>query len=57
MKTGFYLSPDGLHIVEILFEEPCHVVNSRVNDFDDFIFDCFVDDLPVIFGCWEYLGE
>jgi hypothetical protein len=62
MKSGFYLSPCGKHIIEVT-KDPINPVFGlydvcgRPDGFDDFMFDCFVGDLSIILSCWHYLGE
>jgi hypothetical protein len=58
MKPGFYLSPDGKHIIQIqksldfkyLFD-----VYGHVGGFDDWIEEFYQDDLEVLFSAWERL--
>jgi hypothetical protein len=64
MKEGFYLSPDGLYIIELeksndydYFKNvigPC--LDSRGNFIaSDFLFDISSEDAEFIFSSWELL--
>lgn len=58
LYEGFYLSPDGLHIVELKQNSPNkHLID--VVGYDgfcvDFWFDVFKPEALIIFGAWERL--
>lgn len=59
MKEGFYLSPDGLHIVElskkIWFENVFNVFGLAYGYEDTFFFDGLDYELEIIFSSWEIL--
>jgi hypothetical protein len=57
MKLGFYLSPDGNHIIEIKQSESTHFVDiiGFDGEFEDFLFDLSKCCLYIIFSSWELL--
>jgi hypothetical protein len=60
MKSGFYLSPCGEHIIEARKDRTLpnvYDVFGRPDGFDDFMFDCYEGDLSILLSCWHYLGE
>ena len=64
MRDGFYLSPDGLHIVELEKSDDCDFFKDVIGPcFDsrgnfiapDFLFDISSEDVEFMFSSWELL--
>lgn len=58
MKCGFYLSPDGKHIVEIKKSTDSEYFLDVIGydgEFEDFLFDICLSDFNLIFSAWERL--
>ncbi len=61
MKEGFYLSPDGLHIVEIIRVVACPEYYKVYNNIDLFyrcttaLLEGHEKEMPTLFSTWEVL--
>jgi len=54
MKSGFYLSPDGMHILEIV--QRWHFENEFMVYFNQFtLLDMSLYKAKIIFSSWEQL--
>lgn len=61
MKLGFYLSPCGHHIVEVVtYRENVHTGEFLVINFKDSNIEAsggnICHDYTILMSCWEFLG-